>query len=97
MPAFGPLTSSWSLVALAKLDERHLKTTREETFEQIRLALHNVPISMHDIRVGPPLFTNATRGYDISTYARGKRTDSSDGVGCEIVLSARFNTTEDFQ
>ena len=67
-------------------------------FEQIRLAMRNVPVPMQDIRVGAPLFTNATQGYDISTYAQGDTNgNASVSAGCEIVFSARFDTPEDLQ
>ena len=57
----------WAATALARLDESRLKESREETFKRIGLMMKEVPISMHDVRVGPPLFPDTTGGYDIST------------------------------
>ncbi|KAI1789183.1 hypothetical protein LXA43DRAFT_1022230 [Ganoderma leucocontextum] len=52
-------------VALAKLDKSLLKQSEEDTFKQIHLMLDGVPVPKHDVRVGPPLIPQSTRGYDI--------------------------------
>ena len=57
--------------ALAKLDDKLLKEPRDVAFEQIHLMIAAIPVPKHDVRVGAPINSATTRGYDISAYYYG--------------------------